>query len=191
MALPDPSLNLASKVRLRARATTAEEAHLVVVVATVLAPTTLATAKFTVLRAMANTAESSADTVLTASSHPVAPLLASTLDQDLAASAADSVELAEDSATESVDVQLLLVVESVALMLALVVVLPELVALLLVVLLFVAQLLALSDSVVVELHFVALAVDVVSELVSMVASALVPSEQALEASLELVLEPLL
>ena len=75
-------------------------------------PTTLATAKSTVLRATANTAESSADTVLTALLDPVAPPLASASDQDLVASAADSVESVLASARELVDVQLLPVAES-------------------------------------------------------------------------------
>ena len=65
------------------------------------------------------------------------------------------------------------VLDSVAVVLSLVVLVP-----------------VLLDSVVEALHFVPMAADVVSELVSMVASALVPlaqvpSEQALEASSEL------
>ena len=193
------------------RATAAEDQAedplpvVVLTVAMVADPTTLATARFTVLQATANTAESSADTVLTASSDPVAPLLASALDQDLVVSV-DSEESDVDSAIELEDVQLSQVAESVVSMSELVVVLLDFVVLVLlalvlvvllelVLLLPVAPLLVLLDSVVEALLSVPMAVDVVSELVSMVASALVPlaqvpSEQALEASLELELAPL-
>ena len=92
------------------------------------------------------------------------------------------------SAKELVDVQLLPVAESNDLMLALAVV--QLDSLAVVLSLLVVLVLVLLDSVVEALHFVPMAADVVSELVSMVASALVPlaqvpSEQVLEASLEL------
>ena len=163
-------------------------------------PTTLATARFTVLVATANTAESSEDTVLTASSDPVAPLLASASDQDLVALAVDSVESDVDSVIESEDVQLPLVAELVVSMSELVVALPDFVVLVLVVplelalLLPVVLLLVPLDSVVEALLSVPMAVDVVSELVSMAASAVVPlakvPSQALEASLELELTPL-
>merc|ERR1712051_618560 len=212
MAVKDPSLNLASKTskeRARARRTTTAEdpppvveaaAAMVATVAMVADPTTLATARFTVLVATANTAESSEDTVLTASSDPVAPLLASASDQDLVALAVDSVESDVDSVIESEDVQLPLVAELVVSMSELVVALPAFVVLVLVVplelalLLPVVLLLVPLDSVVEALLSVPMAVDVVSELVSMAASALVPlakvPSQALEASLELELTPL-
>jgi hypothetical protein len=193
------------------RATAAEDQAedplpvVVLTVAMVADPTTLATARFTVLKATANTAESSADTVLTASSDPVAPPMASALDQDLVVSI-DSEESVVDSAIELEDVQLSQVAESVVSMSELVVVLLDFVVLVLsalvlvvllelVLLLPAVPLLVLLDSVVEALLSVPMAVDVVSELVSMVASVLVPlaqvpSEQALEASLELELEPL-
>merc|ERR1712051_479862 len=212
VAVKDPSLNLASKTskeRARARRTTTAEdpppvveaaAATVAMVDMVADPTTLATARFTVLVATANTAESSEDTVLTASSDPVAPLLASASDQDLVALAVDSVESDVDSVIESEDVQLPLVAELVVSMSELVVALPDFVELVLVVplelalLLPVVLLLVPLDSVVEALPSVPMAVDVVSELVSMAASALVPlakvPSQALEASLELELTPL-
>ena len=92
------------------------------------------------------------------------------------------------SAKELVDVQLLPVAESEDLMLALAVV--QLDSLAVVLSPLVVLVLVLLDSVVEALRFVPMAADVVSELVSMVASALVPlaqvpSEQVLEASLEL------
>ena len=98
-AAKDPSLNQASetseeRVSARARAT-AEDPDLVVAAAMVAAPTTLDTEEFSVLAASAVTAESSADTVLTAPSHPKALQLASVLDQNHVASALDSVELVE------------------------------------------------------------------------------------------------
>merc|ERR1712051_987733 len=215
MAVKDPSLNLASetsKERERAkRTTTAEDPPPVVeaaaamvatvaMVAMVADPTTLATARFTVLVATANTAESSEDTVLTASSDPVAPLLASASDQDLVALAVDSVESDVDSVIESEDVQLPLVAELVVSMSELVVALPDFVELVLVLVvplelaLLLPVVLLPLDSVVEALLSVPMAVDVVSELVSMAASALVPlakvPSQALEASLELELTPL-
>merc|ERR1712051_842019 len=216
VAVKDPSLNLASKTskeRARAKETTTAEdpppvveaaAATVATVAMVADPTTLATARFTVLVATANTAESSEDTVLTASSDPVAPLLASASDQDLVALAVDSVESDVDSVIESEDVQLPLVAELVVSMSELVVALPAFVVLVLVVLLVVPLELALLlpvvlllvplDSVVEALLSVPMAVDVVSKLVSMAASALVPlakvPSRALEASLELELTPL-
>ena len=98
-AAKDPSLTQASETseeRVEARAAaTAEDPDLVVTAAMVAAPTTLDTEEFSVLTASAVTAESSADTVLTAPSHPVAPQLASVLDQNHVASALDSVELVE------------------------------------------------------------------------------------------------
>ena len=186
MAVRDPSLNLASKtskVRARTRRATAAEDLLPVVeavaatVAMVADLTTLATARFTVLMATANTAESSEDTVLTASLDPVAPLLASASDQDLVALAVDSEESDVDSVLELEDVQLSLVAELVVSMSELAVALPDFVVLVLVLvvllelaLLLPVVLLVLLDSVVEALLSVPMAVDVVSELVSKLVS---------------------
>ena len=163
---------------------------------------------------MANTAESLVDMALTASSDPAAPPTASASVQDLLASAAESVALAAALAEELVDVLLSPVAESAASMLAPVVVplvasavvvpLVPVVASAVVVpvvpvelLLLVALLPVPSGSVAVAPHSVAMAADVVSELDSEVASVSAavpsdkaPSEQALEASLELELTPL-